>query len=85
MSNLYIWFETAEERYQWVMDHIPEARLGTNIPVPKSHIAKLKVEWVERVFNQNQPIKMKLLLELYEALKYAKVERPRLFSGDRVY
>lgn len=75
----------ADERYNWIMERIPETRLGTNIPLPTSRKAELKVEWVEQVFNQKDFVEMKLLLKMHEELKYTEKNHPTVFKGERVY
>lgn len=75
----------ADERYQWVLGQIPTERLGINVPLPKKRIAEQKIEWVERVFNQQKQIKVSLLLKMYKALDYGSKECPSLFEGEKIY
>lgn len=77
--------DKAKKRHQWVLKTIPEERIGTNVPLPRSSRAKLKVRWVEEVFAYTKQLSMQLLLEMQDALNYAKKENPKLFRGDRVY
>ena len=75
----------ARRRYWWVLERIPKERMGTNVPLPRSSRAKLEVRWVEEVFAYTEQFTMQLLLEMQNALNYAKEENPKLFRGDKVY
>lgn len=75
----------AAERYDWVLERIPTEWLGRNVPLPKTYQAEQKVKWVERVLENYEYLECDLLNKLLDALKYAKIENPRLFRGKRVY
>ncbi|MDK2985661.1 MAG: hypothetical protein PWQ96_1303 [Clostridia bacterium] len=80
--------KAGREKRQWVLERIPKARLGLNVPIPMEVICKQKLDWVRKVLKNvtiEQPYKSK---DLGKALKYlnrVKEYAPQLFKGENVY
>ncbi len=81
--------KVANERRLWVLEQIPEERLGYNVPIPVIVLSQWKIEWVDDAMAEVtwfDPLAGKSPEKCLEYLKDVKEQSPELFdNGDNVY
>ena len=78
---------TGLQRLQWVLQRIPEERIGTNVPLPKSVSIQRKLAQAKKILQTGGQRRLKIseLNLVLKLLQTVKQSNPRLFSGERAY
>jgi len=81
--------KAGREKEDWVRSHIPESRIGFNVPIPETVTAKWKLEWVNDALSEVDWFsgsKGRHPGKCLEYLNDVKAQAPELFSiDDNVY
>ncbi|WP_069649267.1 tetratricopeptide repeat protein [Caloranaerobacter ferrireducens] len=87
LRNTKIAYDTRE----WIINNIPEERIGTNVPIPKEVYSKWKLEEVEKILDYiennklNKEKRKDILKRCMKLLKEVLEDSQNLFKGDKIY
>ena len=75
--------KAGRQKHHWIMENIPQSKIGLNVPLPESYFLKERLKYVKRVmsFENPEPYAEKALEYLLEVKK----DQPRMFRNHNVY
>lgn len=71
------------EKREWIMENVPESRIGLNVPLPETYILKQHLETVKHILFSSNPYP-----NAETALEYLikiKERQPEMFNNEDVY